>query len=385
MAERLIVQGFRQSIGKHCETSALRKALDYNGFSLSEEMLLGLGGGIGFIYWYMKSMPSPFIGGRYGKGTDFPKNICKRIGVAVTVFETSSSTKGYEELKAILHRGEPAVVYGDIAYLPYFAVPEVAHFGGHAFVVYGLDEDKCEAYIYDRGRNPVTVTLTDLEKARGSKFPPFTPKHRLLKIEYPSQITNLEAGIIQSIQECCQNMLNPPLKNIGLAGIQKWADVVIKWPDQFEGINLFGALMNGFMYIEISGTGGSAFRSMYAQFLEEASLIVNQPALKEVSEMMHQSATIWSDIASGLLPDSWTTLRRIKELIVEKNTLFEEQEPGALEAMQKINEELDDLMGKAVEDLQKPPTFLTDVQQSILKCHEIETETFNTLNSIIKQ
>jgi len=142
--------------------------------------------------------------------------------------------------------------------------------------------------------------------------------------------------------------------------------------------------VNGFMYIEISGTGGSAFRSMYAQFLEEASSIINKPGLNEVAEMMCQSARVWSEIASGFLPDSWPALRRMRELIVEKNRLFEEQAPGALEAMRKINGELDDLMGKAVEDLQKPPTFLADVQQSILKCYEKEQGAFNTLNSVIK-
>jgi hypothetical protein len=71
-------------------------------------------------------------------------------------------------------------------------------------------------------------------------------------------------------------------------------------------------------------------------------------------------------------------------LIVEKNKLFEEQEPGALEAMQEINEELDELTGKAIEDLQKPPAFLAEVRQSILKCYEIEKKAFNTLSSAIK-
>jgi hypothetical protein len=384
MAERLMVQGLKQFVGRHCETTALKRVLDRHGLYLSEEMLLGLGGGVGFIYWYTKIMPSPFVGTRYGKGIDFPGNICKRIGADMTISETSSPKRGYEELKDILHNGEPAVVYGDMAYLPYFAVPEIAHFGGHVFVVFGLNEGKDEVYIYDRGRNPVTVSLTDLEKARASKFPPFPPKHRLLKIKYPSQIQNLEAGIKESIQECCQNMLNPPIKNIGLAGMKKWADIVLKWPEQFKGMNLFGALMNGFMYIEISGTGGSAFRSMYAQFLEEASSIINKPALNEVAELMRQSAKVWSEIALGCLPDSWPNLKRTRELIVEKNKLFEEQEPGALEAMRRINEELDDLMGKAVEDLQKPPVFLADVRQSILKCYEIERKAFNTLSSAIK-
>lgn len=80
MAERLMLEGFKPFVGKHCETTALKRVLDYHGLSLSEEMLLGLGGGIGFIYWYTRMMPSPFVGGRSGKGTNFPTNICRRTG-----------------------------------------------------------------------------------------------------------------------------------------------------------------------------------------------------------------------------------------------------------------------------------------------------------------
>ena len=69
--------------------------------------------------------------------------------------------------------------------------------------------------------------------------------------------------------------------------------------------------------------------------------------------------------------------------MVEKNRLFEEQGPGALDAMIKINGQLDELMAKAVEDLRKPPTFLSDVQQSILKCHQIETKAFQELSAVI--
>ena len=80
-----------------------------------------------------------------------------------------------------------------------------------------------------------------------------------------------------------------------------------------------------------------------------------------VAELMRQSAAVWSEIALGFLPDSWPNPGRTRELIVKKNRLFEQQEPGVMEAMWKINEEMDDLMGKAVEDLRKPPVFLADV------------------------
>jgi len=378
-----MVEGLKPFIGKHCETTALKRVLDYHGLSLSEEMLLGLGGGIGFIYWYMKMMPCPFVGGRGAKSADFPGDICRRIGGGATAVETTSAKRGYEELKALLRAGEPAVVYGDMAYLPYFAMPEAAHFGGHVFVVFGLDEGRDEVYIYDRGRKPVTVSIDDLARARGSKFPPFPPKHRLLKIKYPAKVANLEQGIKESIRECCLGMLKPPIKNIGLAGLERWSKLVVRWPEQFKGINLLGALMNGFIYIETGGTGGSAFRSMYARFLEEASSIIDQPALKEVAEMMRESAKVWSEIASGLMPDSWPNLKRMRELMWKKDRLFEEQSPGALVAMKQVNVELDSLMGQAVKDLEKTPEFLSDVQPSITICLQIERKAFEALSTII--
>lgn len=379
----MLSDGFEPFIGKHCETTALKRVLGYHGLSLSEEMLLGLGGGIGFIYWHMKGMPFPFVGGRAGKGTDFPVNICRRIGAQVAVAETSSAKRGYAELKALLDAGEPAVVYGDIAYLPYFAVAEKEHFGGHVFVVYAMDEASEIVHIYDRGRNPVAISTADLARARGSKFSPFAPKHRLLQIKYPQRLSNLEAGIREGIRECCQGMLHPPIKNFGLVGMEKWSELIMKWSEQFTGIDLLGVLINTFMYIEIAGTGGSAFRTMYAWFLEEASSILGQPALSEVAVLFRQSASVWSGIAAGLLPDSCPNLKRIRELLIEKNGLFEEQGPGDVSEMRQINRKLGKLMRDAVADVSNPLPFFSDVQQQILKCREIEGGAFQKLSSLM--
>lgn len=52
--------------------------------------------------------------------------------------------------------------------------------------------------------------------------------------------------------------------------------------------------------------------------------------------------------------------------------------------MIKINEQLDGLMAKAVEDLTRPPAFLADVQ-SILRCYEIEKKAFQKLSSVIAE
>ena len=178
MGERLVLEDFKYFGGKHCQTTALKNALNYNNLDISEEMLLGLGG-IGFIYWYMKMMPAPFVGGRAGgRNEEFLINICKRIGGSAEIFETKSEKKGYEKLKELLRAGEPVFTFGDMAYLSYLALPEEAHFGAHTFSVYGLDEQKNELYVCDRAKKGLTVTIGDLNKARNSKYPPFKPGAR---------------------------------------------------------------------------------------------------------------------------------------------------------------------------------------------------------------
>jgi hypothetical protein len=371
--DKLMVQGFKPSGGKHCWTTAMKNIFDYHGLHLSEEMLFGLGGGAGFIYWYMKLMPAPFIGTRHGKGVEPLINTCKRIGAEGTIASTSSTDKGYEELKKQLREGEPALVFVDMAYLPYLAIPEAAHFGGHTIVVFGLDEQANKVHISDRCRKPVTVSIEELKKARSSKFPPFAPKNKLLKVKYPSKTGGLEKGIKASIRECCANMLKPPIKNIGLAGIEKWAGLVPKWTQQFKDI-------------EISGTGGGGFRNMYADFLGEAGSILREPALKEAAKMFRDSGRLWSEIATAALPDSRPTLKKIRQLSIEKNELFERQPPHALEKMQQLTLQSDELMNQTALQLQQkePAPLLAALQQKILRCRETEEKAFNKLNEIIK-
>ena len=47
-------------------TSSLWKLLNHMGHKISEEMLVGIASGLGFIYWKMKQMPTPFVGGMNG-------------------------------------------------------------------------------------------------------------------------------------------------------------------------------------------------------------------------------------------------------------------------------------------------------------------------------
>src|SRR5688572_8764810 len=67
--------------GINSETASLRKLLAYAGAPLSEELLFGIGGGIGCSYFVFEypGFKNLFIGSRLlTKTSDFPTAICER-------------------------------------------------------------------------------------------------------------------------------------------------------------------------------------------------------------------------------------------------------------------------------------------------------------------
>ncbi len=141
--------------GCHCVTNSLAKIYYHNDHPLSEDMLLGLGAGMGFIYWSPKG-GSPFVGGR-GNPKGFYSDLGDRTGVRIGEVSTASEKKAEAALVERLKRREPVMVFGDMGYLPWFEMPEGYHFGGHSFVVCGYD-----------GQDRVLVSDMD-QKATGLK------------------------------------------------------------------------------------------------------------------------------------------------------------------------------------------------------------------------
>jgi hypothetical protein len=383
MTDRFVIKNFDLFGGLHCETSAVRKIFFYNDLPISEEMLFGLGGGIGFIYWCSKQMPAPMVGGR-GGGRYFIEDAARRAGATIQIRRTASPKKGHGWLMQKLANNKPTVLYADMAYLPYMGVPEDAHFGQHVFVVYGVDEVKNKVFISDRGKRGVTVTVDELKLARASKYPPWPPQHATFDFTLPNQFKVTQKSLKEAIHACIDGMINPPLKNFGLKGFQKWSNLLIQWPKLFPSEKLWTALFQGFIYIETGGTGGSAFRPMFGRFLEEAKDVLRKPKLDQVIEKYQESAQIWSEIAKLLLPDEYPALARARKLLWEQSQVGEAQKPEATKRLHTINQEIEESMDDILIDITQASAFLPRVQKRILDLYEIEKEAIHLLQKVIK-
>src|SRR5687767_10771357 len=191
----MIVDGYAGFGGLHAETATLANVLAWSGVTaphtgapLTESMLLGIGGGIGAGYWVFeyKAYPDPLfrVFTRHAWDSDrrFTTELCERLGVSLTIKETSSAkaAAGYlTEALAPDARGvpsRPAIVSIDLCDTPDSTMPpELRGAAPHPVVVCGLDAAAGRVEIDDRAAVPWTMSLDELAASRVSSA---ANKHR---------------------------------------------------------------------------------------------------------------------------------------------------------------------------------------------------------------
>ena len=293
--------------GYHCQTNSLVKIFHFFNHPISEDMLLGLGSGMVFIYWNMKmgSEDSVFIGGR-ANNKEFFNDIGKRTGVRINMITTGSGKKAEAILIEKLKREEPVMLFGDMGFLPWFEFPQEYHFGGHTFVACGFDgketvlcSDMEPASSGQKKGFYHPVTLEQLKKARGSAFKPFPPQNAYFEFDFSGYHQPESEDIYSAMKQTIDSQMNPPIKNIGIKGIKHTSKELLKWPDIFSDHELRMNLFTLYIFIEVGGTGGGCFRYMYSRFLKESAVITNNDKLLGPAEKFEKAGKLFS--ATGLL------------------------------------------------------------------------------------
>jgi hypothetical protein len=75
-----IIKEFKPLWGKHCVTNSLKRIFNFYGYSITEEMLFGIGTGLSFVYVALAR--SPIISGRT-KTADSDERIANRLNVSI--------------------------------------------------------------------------------------------------------------------------------------------------------------------------------------------------------------------------------------------------------------------------------------------------------------
>lgn len=285
------INNFKPFKGQHCETTAVGCLLNRINIELSEPMLFGIGEGLGYIFWQMKSMDFPFIGGRV-KTDLLTENICRNLNLKLEVFETSSVKKVWTNVATQLEAGKAVGLKLDCYHLDYFS--NKIHFAGHYATMYGYDD----AYAYlvdtDQQGGQVRASLANLELARNERGP-MSSRNRSFTISKNESSYQLEDVIKKAIHNNATEFLNPPIKNITYLGMLKTSSQLKKW--FLNSNDIKGDFETSAMLMERAGTGGSLFRNLYRDFLKESAELLGSKSIEECYHNYTEIATLWREVS----------------------------------------------------------------------------------------
>lgn len=287
----MTIEKFKPFDGQHCETTATGTLLRQLDIELSEPMLFGLGEGLGFIFWNMKTMNFPFIGGRIKPDT-LTENIAKNLNLELTVKETASQQKAWNNVKELIDKGQAVGLKLDCFHLEYFSKP--FHFAGHYTAIYGYDNDF--AFLTDTKQQggKVKTSLKSLALARAEKGP-MSSKNLYYTLRKTNKEPDLKKAIVTAIKNNATEYLNPPIKNIGYKGVLKTSTEIIKWFKTSKDIQT--EFETAAMLMEKAGTGGSLFRNLYRDFLRESYDLLKLDQLKQGYEAFIEIAKLWKTVS----------------------------------------------------------------------------------------
>lgn len=285
---------FKHKQAAHCENGVVANLMTYNGFTVSEPMVFGIGSGLLFSYIpFLKVNHAPVVSYRALPGIIF-KRFAKRVGIKIKREKFRNTQTAKARLDENLERNNPVGLQVGVYNLPYFPDEYRFHFNAHNMVVYGKKDGR---YLIS---DPVMETVTsltekELEKVRFAKGA-FAPKgHIYYPTAFPKKL-QLEKAIIKGIKHTCRDML-APVPIVGVKGIRKIAKLIRKWPKS-KGIKTANHYLGQIVRMqEEIGTGGGGFRYIYAAFLQEAGKLLENNKLLELSKEMTLIGDQWRDFA----------------------------------------------------------------------------------------
>lgn len=396
-----ILPNYSQFNGRHWETGTVRNTFDYLGITaphtgkpFSEAFFLGVSGGVVMGYFsfaYEGYDPHARI---LTRNTFDPLNtMLSRLGVVQNLRNTSKPEKGVANLVEALEEGVPAIVWADMWSLPYNALScDDGMWAMFPILVYGYDEAADTVWISDRATVPLTVTTATLAQARGRVK---KDKFRVLTLERPNE-EKLATAVQLGIWDCIKLFTEKPPKggknNFGLRAYRWWADLLTKpnirmsWEKEFPaGRKMLAGLTNAFADINIFGKCGYAERDVYADFLDEAAILLNKPALIESAAHFRRSAPAWDALSQALLPDNVPPFKEMRQLMLQRQDLFNAQGSAALAEIQQIDGRLETIRNEMERHFPLDAAAVTAVRQNIAdhvrQIHDIEAEAVAALKA----
>ena len=279
-------------VGRHCESTTLVNLLRQRDIDLSESFVFGVAGGLSFIYWRTKQMPTPFIGGRIKPDT-LTDNLAQALNLRLAVHETSSAKRARQHLLDELDAGTVVGLKLDRYFLDY--ATDDFRFAAHYVACVGHGDDRF-ALVETQPLGLQWASDASLTEARNSRGPMSSRSRAFTLTRRHGELPDLAQAARKGIRMAADNLLDPPISNFGVKGMHKVADLMPQWLDDLE--SPAESLPEISTIMENAGTGGGLFRTLWAEFLAETAELTGVGEFHEISDAYREVSNKWSEVAA---------------------------------------------------------------------------------------
>jgi hypothetical protein len=388
-----LLEYYRDFGGTTSNSALVKNILNYykvdSDIKLTEEIVFGIGGGIGFSHklWDFKNSNEKILVLGFQSDSNsqlsFIKNVSERMGAKVLVSESDSTKDAAAKLEKDLESGNPAIVWVDEATLTYnHESRKKTGWFGKIINVFGVESDR--VYIDDLSQNYFIEPLKSFQKAR-DEINIF--KNRGLTIDVPRDIQISEAikeGIVQ-----CSQKLGESSDFDGLSGLKSWIESLnnsssLSWNRVFQTrSNILPVLISVYESIECKNVGRGANRNFYAEFLSQSKDQFFYDEISEIEDIYRESGRLWTLVANCVLPDSSKEMKSVKDLIEEKYQVFKIQGFAGSERHQKVSNDLESTVENLSNDFpideSKISAIISETQAQLMQLYDLEKSALKKL------
>lgn len=310
--------------GLHPETATLANVLANQGVvsgltgePLTEAAILGIGGGLGagYILWEFQRHGGPVLTLGFRNQWQYPwipgwtGKTLERLGIEPDLHETGGVKGAREALDARLDAGTAVIAHVDLQELDIWGRRESeSGYFGLVIVVIGRDADG-SYLVDDRGRAPFRVAPTVMAAARARIG---SYKHRILglrTIAGPIPADRVRTAFAAGLEDQVEH-LRAASESFSLPAWRKWSRLMTDsrnakgWPRVFaDGQGLFASLTALHEQVD-GGVGpwGGHLRELFAAYLDEAAVALDDPALGDAARAWRRVADRWEELADSAVP-----------------------------------------------------------------------------------
>lgn len=396
-----------QFTGRHWETGSIHNALavqgvkaPHTGKPYSEALLLGVSGGIAlgyFTFEYKGYLPHVAL---LTRNTFSPFNtILERLGIAQDIQQTTKAEIAETNLQETLATGLSPLVWADQFSLPYTDL-KPGDGMWNMMPVLAVETDGKAVTVADRSSQPFHVSMADFTKARARVK---EDKFRLMTLDAP-QTSKLAGAVHKGICQAISLFTEAPPRggrdNFGFAAYKKLTELLVNtrnkqsWEQYFEpGVRMFHALAGAphqpgmYYWVNHWGSADGAERGLYADFLEEAAVLLKKPKLKEAPGKFRESHKLWLKFADAILPGDIPMFGETRKLIDRRQALFIEKGETGLPEIKKINVRLRELLKQSETDFPlsnlQAAEFRANLRDILLQISSVEQGAVDLLQAAI--